>query len=115
MCLDLSGRRTLPGHSRTRAPQQQWRRRPFLLLAWYVRCTGSMTNYDTASRPLFYLDGIPVPTRTDDPARAALIDIQRALLDDGRWADADLVGWLLDDLDWLPLPWAQVVRLLLDQ
>jgi hypothetical protein len=32
----------------------------------------------------------------------------------GRWADADLVGWLIDDLDRLPAPWGRVVRVLVE-
>jgi hypothetical protein len=48
-----------------------------------------------------------------DPARAALATLQSRLLDEGRWGDADLVGWLIDDLDRLPPPWGRVVRVLL--
>ena len=67
---------------------------------------------DTAGPPLLHFDNIPGPARADDPARRALLELQQYLLDAGRWADADLVGWLFDDLDRLPAPWGRVVRLI---
>ncbi len=72
---------------------------------------------DTAAStsPLFHLDGIAVPVRAGDPDRRRLRLMQRALLDQGRWQDADLLGFLTDDLDHLPQPWARVVRLLLEK
>ena len=72
-----------------------------------------MTNHDdTAGLPLLHLDNIPLPVRADDPVRAALKALQSRLMDLGEFGDADLVGWLLDDLDRLPAPWGRVVRLL---
>ena len=67
---------------------------------------------DTAGPPLLHIDGIPIPAAADEPTRRALLELQQRLLDAGRWADADLVGWLIDDLDRLPPPWGRVVRLL---
>ena len=72
-----------------------------------------MTNHDdTAGLPLLHLNGIPLPVRADDPAREALGALHGLLMDLGKFGDADLVGWLHDDLDRLPAPWGRVVRLL---
>jgi hypothetical protein len=71
-----------------------------------------MTDTDTAGQPLFHLLGTPVAAGADDPARLRLTALQSALMDEQQWADADLVGWLVDDLDRLPQPWGRVVRLL---
>ena len=71
------------------------------------------TTDDTADGPLFTLNGIPVPARHDDPARRRLEVLERRYRDEGRWADANLVGWLADDLHRIPAPWGRVVRLLL--
>ena len=74
-----------------------------------------MTKHDdTAGQPLLHLDAIAVAAQAEDPARVALAALQSRLLDEGRWGDADLVGWLLDDLDRLPPPWGRVVRLLVE-
>ena len=73
----------------------------------------AMTNDDTAGPVLLHIDNIPIPVRAADPTRWALLELQQRLLDAGRWADADLVGWLADDLDRLPVPWGRAVRLLL--
>ena len=55
--------------------------------------TGRHDQRHTSGPPLRHFDNIPVPVRADDPTRWALLKLQQ-LLDAGRWADADLVGWL---------------------
>ncbi len=73
-----------------------------------------MSNNDTAGPPLITFNNArPVPARADDPARAALLELEQRLRDEGRWADADLVAWIGDDLDRLPQPFGRVIRLLL--
>jgi len=67
---------------------------------------------DTAGHPLHHIDGIPVPARVTDPGLRRLHAHREARLGERRWSDADLVGWLIDDLDRLSPPWGRVVRLL---
>ena len=85
-----------------------------MALAWSVLTHGSMKKtYDTAGLPFLHLDGIAVPAVPGEPVRVKLHALQRARLDAGRWAEADLLGWLIDDLDRLPAPWPGVMRALL--
>lgn len=84
------------------------------LLARSVLRHPSMKNTDdTADGPIFTFNHRPMPARHDDPARRRLGVLERRCKDEARWADADLLGWLADDLDRLPAPWGRVVRLLL--
>ena len=72
-----------------------------------------MNHYDdTAGLPLTTYEHRPVPARAHDPVRLRLEALESALKAQGQWSEADLVGWLVDDLDSLPAPWARIVRVL---